>query len=305
MIFLRLASCLLAVVLAAGCSQGTNNENYAPSFAPPPSISATPEYVFAPLPVQNPAHLFDIYAPLIDYLNSRVINAHFHLQASRSFADFEKNLHAGHFHFALPNPYETVNAVRHGYRVFGKMGDDETFRGVILVRRDSPIKQISDLRGKTISFPAPTALAASLMPQYFLHTQGIDINKDIKLMYSGSHDSTIMNIYLAKASAGAVWLPQWLAFSSKRPEIASQLIVRWQTGTLPDNGLIVRNDVPADIIAQVKDALFSLHQSEEGRKILAHIGTSRFEAADDKRYDPVREFIQRFTKQVRPLDSGL
>jgi phosphonate transport system substrate-binding protein len=299
---LRLAFWAMFVALAAGCSPD-KDDRYEPSFGAPPT-KARPEYVFAVLPVQNPAHLFKIYAPLIDYLNSNIDNAHFQLQASRSFADFEKKLYARHFHIAIPNPYETVNAVRHGYRVIGKMGNDDNFRGVILVRRDSKIKQIQDLRGKTVSFPAPTALAAALMPQFYLHNHGIDINHDIKLMYSGSHDSTIMNVYLGNASAGAVWQQQWQAFTSERSDIASQLEMRWQTGTLPDNGLVVRDDVPEAVIEQVKNALFTLHQSADGRQILATIGTSHFEAADDKRYDVVREFIQQFTQQVRPLEPG-
>lgn len=290
------------LLLLAGCGIGDDG-NYAPKFGQPPA-DAQPEYVFAALPVHNPKHLFEVYAPLIEHLNSKIPNARLRLQASRSFADFERNIDERRFHFALPNPYETVKSLKHGYRVFGKMGDDDTFRGVILVRRDSHIQRIGDLRGKTVSFPAPTALAAALMPQYLLHQQGLDINRDIRLLYSGSHESSIMNVYLGNAAAGAVWLPPWLAFAKNRPDIASQLEVRWQTGTLPNNGLIVRDDVPAEIMQQVQAALFTLHRSPEGRTILAGIGISRFEPANDRSYEPVREFLRRFRQEVRPIDTG-
>ncbi len=40
------------------------------------------------------------------------------------------------------------------------MSDDNNFRGIILVRKDSGIKKLTDLKGKAESFPTPTALAA-------------------------------------------------------------------------------------------------------------------------------------------------
>lgn len=289
-----------ALLIAACGSSGDNT--YAPQFADR-APGQTAEYIFAPLPVHNPARLFELYAPLVDYLNTHVRGAHFQLQASRGFPDFEKNLYARRFDFALPNPYETLKATRHGYRIFGKMGDDHLFRGVILVRRDSKIQHVQDLAGQTISFPAPTALAAALMPQYYLHTHGLDVNRDIRMLYSGSHESSIMNVYLGNAAAGAVWLPPWQAFSRDKPEIARQLEVRWQTDTLPDNSLVVRDDIPQAITEQVQAVLFSLNNSPEGRTILARIGVSHFEPADNATYEPVRTFIRKFSTQVRPIEE--
>jgi len=43
------------------------------------------------------------------------------------------------------------------------------------------VRQVSDLKGKAVSFPAPTALAAAIMPQYYLQTHGIDVMKDIEM----------------------------------------------------------------------------------------------------------------------------
>lgn len=292
---------LAAFTLSISACSLETDRSYAPEFGQAPD-SKVQEYTFAALPVHNPTHLFKVYGPLVDYLNMHAKSARFQLLASRSFADFELNIASRRYHFALPNPYETVKAIRRGYRVFGKMGDDETFRGVILVRRDSSIHDLEDLRGKTISFPAPTALAAALMPQYFLHHHGIDVNRDIKSLYSGSHDSTIMNVYLGNAAAGAVWLPLWQAFIKNNPVVASQLEVRWQTDTLPNNGLVVRDDVPDAVAAEVRDILLSMHKNKEGRAILAQIGVSHFDPADDKTYDPVSEFVRKFSREVRPIE---
>jgi phosphonate transport system substrate-binding protein len=95
--------------------------------------------------------------------------------------------------------------MKHGYHVFAKMGDDENFRGVILVRIDAKIHHVSDLKNKRIAYSAPTALAATLMPQYYLQTHGLNINTDIENIYVGSQESAIMNVLNRKVVAGATW----------------------------------------------------------------------------------------------------
>ena len=45
------------------------------------------------------------------------------------------------------------------------------------------------------------------MPQYYLHQQGIDVNRDIQNAYVGSQESSIMNAYLGQSAAGVTWPP--------------------------------------------------------------------------------------------------
>ncbi len=293
---------LLALMAVAACAP-VAEEDYAPTFGPLGS-SAAEEYRFGVHPLHNPARLFEVYGPLMDYLNARIPGARFRLEASRNYAEYDKKLYSGHFHFALPNPYQTVNSLKHGYTVFGKMGDDANFRGIILVRKDSPIRQVADLKGKAVSYPAPTALAATMMPQYFLQTQGLDVNRDIANLYVGSQESSIMNVYLGKSAAGATWPPPWIAFTREHPTIAAQLEVKWETASLPNNGLVVRNDVPAPLRRQVEEALFNLHATPEGKAILARIPLSRFEPATSATYEPVRTFLRQYAATVRPLEEN-
>lgn len=292
---------LCVLSLAISCGDKTE-PSYTPTFGPGPEEGSN-IHIFGVHPLHNPERLFQVYGPMIDYLNAHLTGVTFKLEASRSYAEFEKKLYAGHFHFALPNPYQTVNSLKHGYLVFGKMGDDRNFRGIILIRRDSNIQNVLDLKGKGVSFPAPTALAATMMPQYFLHTHGLNVNSDIKTVYAGSQESSIMNVYLGVVAAGATWPPPWIAFSRERPEIARELVVKWETDSLPNNGLVARRDVPATLVRRVSDLLFSLHEHPEGKEILARMPLSRFEPATDATYEPVRQFLRTFSATVRRLED--
>jgi phosphonate transport system substrate-binding protein len=276
-------------------------EPYQPTFGKH-SLGGEKEYIVGIHPLHNPKRLFDVYGPIVDTINTRIPNSRFKLEASRNYEEFEKKLYNGHFDFAMPNPLQTIKSLDHGYRVFGKMADDQEFRGIILVRKDSGIHDVGDLKGKAVSYPAKTALAATLMPQYYLHTHGININTDIENRYVGSQESAIMNVLLGHVAAAATWPVPWKTFSAENPEQAAQLEVKWQTEALQNNGWVVRNDIPAPLADQFAAALFSLQESEAGQKLLAAVPVSRFETANDQTYAPAQAFLKVFSQTVRPLE---
>jgi len=272
--------------------------SYAPGYSTQPS-SENAVLLFGVHPLHNPERLYEVYGPIVDFLNAHLANATIRLEASRSYDDYDKKLYSRRFHFALPNPYETVNALPHGYRVFGKMGDDSDFRGIILGRQDGGIDQVADLKGKAVSFPAPTALAATMMPLYYLHTHGVDVNRDIERLFAGSQESSIMNVYLGKSAAGATWPPPWRAFAERHPELAATLVVKWETPPLINNGLVVRDDVPKEVVAQVTTLLLGLHTHEVGRALLAALPLTRFEPATNETYQPVNDFMVHYRAVMR------
>ncbi len=290
----------LPLLLVAGC-----REEAAVSYEPTYGDASTMEttlFIVGVHPLHNPATLHQVYGPLMQYLNARIDSSRLRLEASRDYADYERKLASRHFHFALPNPYQTLKSLRYGYQIFGKMGDDDQFRGIILVRKDHQPASPLDLRGKAVSYPAPTALAATMMPQALLYREGVHVLKDLDNRYVGSQESSILNVYFGDTVAGATWPPPWRKFQQDEPDKAAQLMVRWQTDPLPNNGLVVRDDVPGPLRDAVARLLFSLHENEEGRALLAKMPLSRFEAADEATYAPTRDFLVWFNATVRPVE---
>jgi phosphonate transport system substrate-binding protein len=139
------------------------------------------------------------------------------------------------------------------------------------------------------------------MPQYFLHSHGININRDIENSYVGSQESSIMNVSLGKSAAGATWPPPWRAFQREHPKEAANLKVIWETEPLINNSVMVRDDVPIELRDQIRILLAGLHESAEGKVILANMETARFIKASNPDYDPVRIFIARFEAEVRTV----
>jgi phosphonate transport system substrate-binding protein len=297
----------LLICLALGLLMGACDKSTAPSYEPtfadaPPSTELV--YLFGVHPLHNPQRLYEVFGPMMDYLSEQIAGVRFKLEASRNYAAYDEKLYAGKFHFSLPNPYQTINAIDKGYNVFAKMGDDNNFRGIILVRRDSGIRQVSDLEGKAVSYPAPTALAATMMPQYYLQTNGVNVMGDLDNRYVGSQESSVMNVYLKQTSAAATWPTPWLALVKERPELENELQVIWETESLINNGLVVLPEVPSDTVQKVHDLIVNLHTHERGKQILRPMELSRFESATNSSYDVVRDFITSFSRQVRPLNKS-
>lgn len=282
-----------------------NNSNlaYQPEFSPTANTS-TPEYIFGVHPQRNPKKLRAVFGPLVNYLNSHVQGAHFVFEASRNFSAFDQKLAERQFDFTLPNPYGTVKAIDSGYQVFGQMGNENDLRGLIIVRRDSNIKTVADLKGKSLSFPAPTAFGATLLPKYFLYSQGLSVNKDIKSLYVGSMESSLMNIYQGNVAAGTAYPPAWRDFIKSQPQAAADLKVMWETEPMPDNSLMARDDMPTALVERVAQALFNMHHTAEGRAVLARMDLSQFKAAENSDYQSVRTFIKKYEARIGPVDQA-
>jgi len=293
---------LLPIIGLFGCEQ-SNDTAQGPVYSETPAETIIPLYHLAVHPLHNPIKLAEAYQPLIDYLNQHISDARFELEASRDYQAYEIKFRAREPEFLLPNPWHTLEAMKVGYQVIAMAGDADDFKGIFIVRKNSNIRSPSDLKGKVISYPSHTALAACIMPQYYLYTHGIDINRDVENRYVGSQESSIMNVYLGESAAGATWPPPWRLFQSDHPIQAADLKVIWETPALMNNSVMIRNDIPTTVRDRVRTLLLSLAETSEGRTILSGMATTRFHAANDTSYDRVRDYVAEFEKRVRPVEQ--
>ena len=103
-----------------------------------------------------------------------------------------------------------------------------------------------------------------------------------------------MNVFLGKTVAAGTWPPPWRLFVQRRPDLASELTIRWQTQPLVNNGLVVRSDVPDSDLKTVTGVILGLHKNTAGKNILVKMGLSRFENANSATFDVVRRFLNRY-----------
>ncbi len=288
-------------MLVAACARDESPPG--PRYGRAPEIDTTLVVHFAVHPLHNPAKLIGVYGPLADYLSAQLAPVRFELQASRDYAAFESKIAARDPEMLLPNPWQTLRAIEAGYVVIATAGEARDFRGLILVRRDSGIRAPRDLKGRAVSYPSPTALAACIMPQYLLHDAGLDVVHDLDNRYVGSQESSIMNVVLGRTAAGATWPPPWREFQREHPAEAAELRVAWETPPLVNNSVMMRGDLPVELRERVRSVLLGLPATPDGRALLEHMETARFLRADDSDYDVARAYVARFERDVRKVET--
>ncbi len=280
------------IFISTSCSDTTKTQSYVPHAKEIESRI----YIFGIHPYLNSKKMYLSYRPILDLIEHKIGNIKILLETSSSYENYNDKLYNGHFDFSLPNPYQTYNALSHGYKVIAKMKPDNVFRGIFIARKDSNLTSVSQLRGKSISFPAPSALAATMMPLYYLHIHGIDIQKDIEKKYVGSQYSSILNVFSGYTIAGATWPPPWEEWKKENPIQAKEMEVVWQTKSLINNSVIVKENIDIKIVEQLMEILITLDTHQIGKTLLNNAGFEGFAKAENSDYSIVNDFLQKYNK---------
>ena len=249
-------------------------------------------------PYLNSQKTYLSYRPILNYLEAHMPSVKFKIETSEDYAHYNEKLRQQIFDFSLPNPYQTVTSFQYGYNVIAKMKTDSEFRGILVARKDKHIRTISRLKNNKISFPAPTALAAAMMPLYYLHKEGLDTHKDIQKLYVGSQFSSIMNAYSGDTMAGATWPTSWKDWCVQNPDKVNDMEVIWETPTLVNNGFVAHERVPLGLAQYVAVLLSSLDENPDGMKLLQDAGFDGFEMASNFTFERVVDFLKQYEQTI-------
>ena len=156
--------------------------------------------------------------------------------------------------------------------------EDAQFRSVFITQTDSGIKQLADLKGKTVSFGSASSTSGHLMPRSFLLAAGIDPEKDFKrIAFSGAHDATIASVVSGRVDAAALDITVWRRFVDEKKVDTSKVNVFFTTPTFFNYNWSVHADMPAALRERITKALLDLSMdTPEGKEILTLNRASKY-----------------------------
>ena len=240
---------------------------------------AQPVFRVTAIPDESPTELARKAAPLMKYLEAKLgIKVEFtpvtdYAAAVEALANRKVDLAwFGGFTFVQANVRSGGKAVPLVQRE-----EDEKFRSVFITS-DPAIKQLSDLKGKDVSFGSQSSTSGHLMPRSFLLHAGLDPDKDFKrVAYSGAHDATIAAVAAGKVQAGALNISVWEKFIADKKIDTSKVTVFYTTPAYYDYNWTVHADMPAALREKLTQALLSLSRSDPvGNEILELQRATRF-----------------------------
>jgi phosphonate transport system substrate-binding protein len=235
---------------------------------------------FGVVPQQSASRLAQDWGPLLAEL-SRRSGLTLAFRTAPSIPVFEERLGQGDYDLAYMNPYHYV--VFHkakGYRAFAKE-QDRKIKGILVVRKDSSVRTLADLAGKTVVFPAPAAFAASILPQ----AEFGRLNIPIESRFVASHDSVYRAVASGLHEAGG---GIQRTFEAMPTDVREQLRVLSETPGYTPHALASHPRVPAAIVERLLKAMGSLADDEIGRALLAPLAFKGLVAAQDREWNDIR-----------------
>jgi phosphonate transport system substrate-binding protein len=167
-----------------------------------------------------------------------------------------------------------------------------TYRGVIFVKEDSPVKSLDGLGGKSIAMLKATT-AGSLFPLAELHRRGLLPQRpdDAQLVWMGTHDEVIAAVMSGRAEVGAVKDLRLEAYLKAHPQVKIRRLA--MSDAVPNNALMVRKDVLEKIGSRLQAVMLGMQDDPEARAALGALRVQRFIPCDEADFKAVYELVDR------------
>jgi len=167
-------------------------------------------------------------------------------------------------------------------------------QGYIFVRKDSGIRDVRDMQGKSIVFVDPATMEGYLFPLVYLVRHGVrDINKFFNHFdFSGSHASAIFAVLDGRADIGAAKNTVYHSLVQNDPSIGEELEIIAQSAKAPEFTLCMRAEIDQGLRARLAAALLQMEETAEGKKVLAQFKALRFVKASKKDFLGIEEMAQ-------------
>ena len=248
------------------------------------------------MPYLNAELLVEKYTPLASYLSDK-LGREVKIQVAKNYADHitatgEDQLDIS---FLGGSPYVVI-ADQYGlkplltrYEFDGK----PTFRAVIFVYKDSPLKDLSQLKGKTMAFGSPKSTLSTQVPLYMLMQSGVGLDQLADFKHLRNHSNVVLGVEIGDFDAGAV------AEEVFNEHKSHPIRVLAHSPDLSTHVFVARSDMDEALKSRIAQALQDLKTAPSGREILGAIGPTLtgFVPAQDSDYDLHRTIL----KDVLPV----
>lgn len=247
-------------------------------------ITARETLVFGVHPYKKPSKIYEMFKPLTRDLGNRM-GKEIKLVIGKSYADIIEQHQQGQIDFGYFGPASYVKTRKKIHiiplaRI--KMKGRGAFRGVIMVRADSKIKTLAQLKSKSFAFGDPESTLSHYVPHYMLIQAGVTLSDLNNYAFTGNHDNVALNVLHGNFTAGGL-----------KPAVAKQYLnkglrILAKSQWIPEHLFAANEKLKATDRNKLKQALL-----QTKTEILKHIKPSitGIEPAMDEDYNGLRKII--------------
>lgn len=165
------------------------------------------------------------------------------------------------------------------------------YRSMIVVKKNSDIKSLEDLKGKRVAFQGTTSAGGYIWPVAELKKAGINIETDIEQVTLNGHDTAVLAVLNDEVDAAAVFEDARNTVKEDIKDVFDEVVPIYFSKPIPNDTISVRSDMSPEWKVNIKDAFINISKDPVGRKILndvySHAG---YIQSTDNKFDIVREY---------------
>lgn len=244
------------------CSTGCDTKHSQNQISKEELLSAVvdkPIIYFGFITRYNPRIMYEEYQPIMDYLTSET-PYRFEIKLGKTYEDAVKFLEEGTVQVTSLGAVTYLQAnQKFGAIPIVKPVNKEGkpyYQSLIVVRQDSDIQDIKDLKGKTFAFASIYSTSGNLIPRYILAKAGIHLDNLTGYINLKHHDSVAKAVLSGKYDAGSLkdiigyrYLPKGLRILAV-------------SDSIPSVPIVVRKDYDPDVIQAMKLAFLKIDLSK-------------------------------------------
>lgn len=174
------------------------------------------------------------------------------------------------------------------------LSGESTSQGYILVRKDSGIREVKDMQGKSMVFVDPATMEGYLFPLAYLHRYGItDMNTFFsRVSYSGSHASTIYTVLDGRADIGSAKDTIFNQLVRNDPSIQGELDIIAQSPKVPETTLCLNTELDQKLRENFGAVLLQMDKTPRGEEVLKQFKALRFIQSNKADFVKIEEMAQ-------------
>ncbi|HEV8535116.1 MAG TPA: phosphate/phosphite/phosphonate ABC transporter substrate-binding protein [Candidatus Limnocylindria bacterium] len=176
-----------------------------------------------------------------------------------------------------------------------------TYESQVLVRKDSGIKTIADLKGKKFAFTDAISASGYLFPSLLIKNRTSQDPKTFfganNVIFAGGHPQAVLAVYNKQVDGASMFIDarvkdlQTRQLADGMPaNILETTEVIDKAGPIPNDAIALRKDLPKDVADQIKKALLDYGTTDDGKKNYKDLfAWDGLQEVGPTFYDPIRE----------------
>lgn len=241
-------------------------------------------YKFGVFPYLPTNRIKKVYAPIAKDFE-KTIGQTVTMRTKRSYKDFRKALFREEYDIAFIQPYDYIEA-HDKYNYLPMVRRKTPLQPVIIVKKDSKLKDLQELKGKVLATPSALS-AVSKVTDQVLNKNGIDVKTEINRKYKKNHFACMQSVIIGEAAACGTALRALKHFGDVK--MKDKFKILYQAKDMPNSLFVVHKRVPENQRQKLIASILEWPNTVEGRKLFEGGKIVPMVRAENSAYDVIRK----------------